>query len=206
MAARSATDAESAATIELPTPDRSGGLELVEIIRKRRSVRHFARAELTWSDVGRLLWAAQGITGPAGSRRAAPSAGALYPLELDVATTSGLFRYQPVTHTVLQRLSADIRTEIANAAFQQKWIAHAACVFAISVVALRTARKYGSRAQRYVQLEAGHAAQNLLLMAAGLGLGGTPVGAFDDDAVARVLCLGREEAPLYLIPVGPPAG
>ena len=202
MTTTSTAGAGPAAPIGLPTPESYGGPELVRVLRSRRSVRAFERRDLTWREIGSLLWSAQGITDDAGTLRAVPSAGALYPLELDVATSGGLFRYQPAGHTALQRLSSDIRTGLAHAALEQEWIADAACVFVISGVAARTAPKYGNRAQRYVQLEAGHAAQNLLLMAAGLGLGATPVGAFDDEAVARVLRLDRQEAPLYLIPAG----
>jgi SagB-type dehydrogenase family enzyme len=75
-------------------------------------------------------------------------------------------------------------------------------VYVIVGVASRTAKKYGARAERYVYLEAGHAAQNLLLRATELGLGAVPIGAFDDQAVAGVLELAAEQQPLYLIPVG----
>jgi nitroreductase len=51
-------------------------------------------------------------------------------------------------------------------------------------------------------MEAGHAAQNLLLQAAALNLGAVLVGAFDDLEVKRILNLKTQEAPLYLIPVG----
>ena len=70
----------------------------------------------------------------------------------------------------------------------------------------RTESVYGGRDERYVHLEAGHAAQNLLLQATALGLAAVPVGAFDDAGVAGVIGLPAEQAPLYLIPVGHPAG
>ena len=66
----------------------------------------------------------------------------------------------------------------------------------------RTTSRYGRRGERYVHMEVGHAAQNLLLQAATLGLGATPVGAFDDAEVSRLLHLPVGETPLYLIPVG----
>jgi len=94
---------------------------------------------------------------------------------------------------------------LARAIRQRRWLANASCVFSITAVTERTARRYGTRAERYVQLEAGHVTQNVLLMAAGLGLGGTPVGAFNDDAVARTLGLDTGEIPLYLVPVGLPS-
>jgi nitroreductase len=62
--------------------------------------------------------------------------------------------------------------------------------------------RYGDRADRYVLLEAGHAAQNLLLEAVAMGLGAVPIGAFDDVAVSQAMELADGEVPLYLIPVG----
>ena len=191
--------------IELPPPDELDGISLVRAIRERRSVRDFSERTLTWSDIGQLVWAAQGVTDDAMGLRATPSAGALYPLELDVVTPSGVFRYQPSTRTLRQRTTGDVRAALARAAYEQSWLANASCVFSVAAVMERTARKYGARAERYVQLEAGHVAQNVLLMAAGLGLGGTPVGAFNDNAVARTLGLDQGETPLYLVPVGLPS-
>jgi SagB-type dehydrogenase family enzyme len=80
----------------------------------------------------------------------------------------------------------------------------AALIVAFAAVGARTASKYGERAERYVSLEAGHAAQNVLLEATALRLGAVPVGAFDDDAVARALPLRRDERPIYMVAVGHP--
>ena len=76
-------------------------------------------------------------------------------------------------------------------------------VFVVAAVYERTARKYGQeRSPRYVHLEAGHAAQNLLLQAVALDLGAVPVGAFDDAGVRTALSLPADHQPLYLIPAG----
>jgi SagB-type dehydrogenase family enzyme len=78
-------------------------------------------------------------------------------------------------------------------------------VFVVTAVYARTERKYGAaRSPRYVHLEAGHAAQNLLLQAVALGLGAVPIGAFDDEGVQEVLGIPEDHRPLYLIPVGRP--
>ncbi len=61
-----------------------------------------------------------------------------------------------------------------------------------------------ARGRRYVQLEAGHAAQNLLLQAVALGLGAVSMGAFHDTKVRKALSLPRNHQPLYLIPGGAP--
>ena len=88
--------------------------------------------------------------------------------------------------------------------WQQDWLKNASAVFILSAVPERTSGRYGNRAARYVAMEVGHAAQNILLAAVALGLGGTPVGAFDDDEVSRLLQLPKNEQPLYLIPIGAP--
>ena len=98
-----------------------------------------------------------------------------------------------------------MRVAVADAVGQDSARA-APAVVVISGVAARVEPKYGGRAERYVLLEAGHAAQNLLLAAAALGLGGVPIGAFGDDALARALDLPAGEETLYAIPVGRAAG
>lgn len=191
---------------KLPSVDPLEGISLLRTMRVRRSIREFRDGDLTWAQIGQLAWAAQGVTDHAASLRAAPSAGVLFPLEVDVATRDGVFRYQPESHAVLKRSAADVLAELAHAAYGQSWLTNASCIFVLAALLHRIEPTYGARAERYVNLEAGHAAQNLLLMAAGLGLGATPVGAFNDDEVARIVGLDTHEQPIYLIPVGWPAG
>jgi SagB-type dehydrogenase family enzyme len=136
--------------------------------------------------------------------RTVPSAGALYPLELDVVIASGVFRYRPQEHRLAPRLGDDIREAVSQAAHRQAWLADAPCVLSFAAVMRRTARKYASRASRLVHLEAGHAAQNALLVATALGLAGTPVGPFDDAILAQTLRLERAAEPVYLVAVGWP--
>ncbi len=178
---------------------------LLGAIDRRRSVRDFAADPVSGEGIALMLWAAQGVTAPAAGFRAAPSAGALYPLELYAATAEGVSRYVPARDELLEVGGGDVRRALALAALAQMFIAAAPVVFVITGVYARTAAKYGGRAERYVHLEAGHAAQNLLLAAAHLGLGGVPVGAFADEAVRRVIGAAGDETPLYVIPVGTPA-
>ncbi len=196
---------ESPTTIQLPRPARSGVVSLEEAISQRRSVREFAPGSLSERQLSQLLWAAQGITGSDGYRTA-PSAGALYPLEMYVALPAGCYHHDPARHR-LDRISAeDLRPALYHAALEQQAIREAEAVFVITAVYERTAQKYGSsRSPRYVHLEAGHAAQNLLLQAVALGLGAVPMGAFHDAEVQKALSLPRNHEPLYLIPVGKPA-
>jgi SagB-type dehydrogenase family enzyme len=102
----------------------------------------------------------------------------------------------------LQRVGErDVRAAV-SAACAQPWVGDAPLVLVVAAHPVRTAARYGARADRYVALEAGAAAQNLLLQAVALGLGGTPVGAFDDAALRRALVLDEDVQPLLVLPVG----
>lgn len=195
-------DPHSGITKRLPPPRTTGSTSLEEALARRRSVRAFSSAPLTDGEVGQLLWAAQGITAE-GGQRTAPSAGALYPLELYAVTPDGLWHYLPEGHALTLLSDEDLRVELRRAALDQDAVGTAPLVVVITGVVERTAIKYGpGRAPRYVRLEAGHAAQNLLLQAVALDLGAVPIGAFVDSEVARVLGLPTDETPLYLLPVG----
>ncbi len=179
-------------------------MTLDESLEKRRSAREFSGRELTGEQVLKLLWAAQVVTEQALGLRAAPSAGALYPLELYVLEGGVLHHYIPDTNSMEEVLEGVDARELADAALGQSCVSQAPTVFVFTAEFERTRAKYGSRGDRYVYMEVGHAAENLLLEATALGLGAVPVGAFDDAAVRRVLCLPAEISPLYLIPVGYP--
>lgn len=195
--------------LNLPPPTFNGTHSLPQLLQQRRSQREFAPTPLALAQVGQLLWAAQGITA-AGKFRTAPSSGALYPLELYVVAgavaglPAGIYHYQPHGHRLLPIRSGDRRHALAAAAARQTWIATAPAIIVFGAVPARTAAKYGGRANRYVHIEAGHAAQNLFLQAGDLGLGAAEVGAFDDREIARILQLPRDTMPLLLMPVGAP--
>lgn len=178
-------------------------MSLEEVLQRRRSVREFAPKRLADETLGQLFWAAQGVTDRRG-HRTAPSAGALYPLELYAVTERGVFHYQPKSHCAETVLPGDLRPALQRAALSQGAVGAAAAVFVVGAVYERTSVRYRARTERYVALEAGHAAQNLLLQATALELGTVPIGAFDDARVADVLDLPKSVRPLYLIAVGPP--
>jgi SagB-type dehydrogenase family enzyme len=192
-------------SIELPTPIDSADMSVEEAIAARRSVRRFSDQPLSDDIVSRLLWSAQGITEPAGSLRAAPSAGATYPLELYLVDRRGVFRYQPAEHRLQKIAADDRRNALARAALGQDMISQAPISLVFAAVPERTTGRYGKqRGERYVHMEVGHAAQNIHLQAVALGLGSVPVGAFHDNRVRQALELPAQHQPLYIIPVGKP--
>lgn len=198
-----------AGTTALPAPRTAGGVSLNEALSHRRSARSFTSEGLTREQVSQLLWASQGEpasppdgANETGATRMAPSAGALYPLEVYLLEGGVLSRYVPGSHSLQVTASGIDPDDLKDAALGQAFVAGAPTVFVIAAEFERTRRKYGARADRYIWMEAGHAAQNLILEATALGLGSLTVGAFDDDAVRSVLGLPPELSPLYIIPVG----
>ena len=190
-------------SLDLPKPVRSGGAPLTDALSQRRSVRDYTAEPLQLAELSQLLWATQGLTSEVG-QRTAPSAGGLYPLELYAVTADWHGRYDPVGHRLEILGAEDLREALSRAALDQTAVAEAPVVFAIAAVYARTEAKYGGRTERYVVLEAGHAAQNLLLQATASELAAVPIGAFHDDEVQQVLGLPPDHEPLYLIPVGHP--
>ena len=193
----------------LPEPCRESGRSLERVLFERRSVREFARAPLPLAEVSQLLWAAQGFVSRNG-HRTTPSAVALYPLEVYLVAgnirdlDAGVYRYEPSVHRIVRVSAGDCRRALAEAALGQTWLDESAAILTIAAVERRTTRKYGQRGVRYVYMEAGQAAQNVLLQAIALDLVAAPVGAFDDEAIRAVVGLRAEEKPLYLIPIGRP--
>lgn len=197
----------SAALVTLPPPRLEGSLSVEEAIYHRRSVRSYRDEPLSLAEVSQLLWAAQGTTDASGLR-SAPSAGALYPLEVYCVSVrveglpAGAYRYLPEEHRLEEVQVGDVRDALCDAALNQEWVREAPAVLVIAAVYQRTTGKYRARGERYVHMEVGHAAQNVYLQATALDLGTVIVGAFDDAQVQRILGMPSEEAPLAILPVG----
>lgn len=193
--------------VRLPQASFDSGTSVEKALLGRRSVRDYRDEPLTLAEIGQILWAAQGVTSPDGLRTA-PSAGALYPLELYVVAGNvrglapGIYRYRPQTHTLAPMLAGDRRGELCAAALHQEAIKTAPASLVLSAVVARTTGKYGKRGVRYVYMDHGHAAENVYLQAVALDLGTVLIGAFDDDGVRRVVSLSPEEEPLSIMPVG----
>ncbi|MFQ5968050.1 MAG: SagB/ThcOx family dehydrogenase [Acidimicrobiia bacterium] len=198
---------EPGARVQLVPPRHESDTSVEEALLNRRSVREYTGDALTLAEVSQLLWAAQGTNDPEGFRTA-PSAGALYPLEVYVVVgdvtglAPGVYRYLPDDHEMVGVAPEDRRDELAKAAVDQEWVEEAAIDLVFTAVPERTTSKYGDRGVRYVWMEVGHAAQNVYLQAGTMGLGVTVIGAFDDDRVHEIVAASAEEQPLYVISVG----
>ena len=185
----------------LPPPRTSGGLALHGALARRRSRRDWRSSPLTAEQLSQLLWAAQGVTGD-GGERTAPSAGGLYPLVVRVLDADGVHSYAPESHSLDLVATGDRRGTLVGACLDQEFVGAAPVVIVLANVRARSRVRYGARAERYALLEAGHAAQNVLLEATALGLSAVPVGTFYDDEVRRIAELDHGVEVLYVLPVG----
>ena len=190
---------------ELPEPKLSSKTSVEEALSKRRSVRDYGKDSLSTEEISQLLWAAQGITARWGGRTA-PSAGALYPLEIYVVVgevkglVPGLYHYDPGKHSITKKTDGDLRQKLTQASLYQDEIAKAPATFVITAVYERTMKKYRQRGIRYVHMEVGCVSENIYLQAESLNLGTVFIGAFEDEKVKKAL--GIKEEPLSIMPVG----
>jgi SagB-type dehydrogenase family enzyme len=209
MAKGTARKEKDSGPIELPPPGFEGKMTLEAALNERRSVRSYRKGPLPLAAVSQLLWAAQGVTDDDGNRTT-PSSGGTFPLALYLVAgdvdglPAGLYRYEPSTHMLSRVADTDLRRPLAAGALDQAWVAEAPASLVLAADYDRTSERYGDRGVRYVDMEAGHAAQNVHLQAVALGLGSVPVGAFNDRTVQEVLDLPENEEPLYILPVGRP--
>ena len=196
--------------LSLPRSTPADPSTLRSALARRRSVRRYGPAPLTLAELSALLWAAQGVSGE-GGLRTAPSAGALYPLELYLlparvqTLAAGVYHYRAASHALRLGAAPVPAADLQAAARGQAALADAAAVLLIAAVPGRTAARYGARTDRYVAFEAGAAAQNVALQAAALGLGTVVIGAFDEARLARLLALPAGTQPIVLMPLGRPA-
>jgi len=180
--------------MRLPAPVLDGNISLEKTIRHRRTIRSYSEEPFTLAQLSQILWAAQGITEDGGFKRAAPSGGALYPIDVYAVVgqngvqglRQGIYRYDPPHHSLEERADTDARKDVARAALTQMWVAGAPVVLVLTAEYRRITGKYG----------------NIFLQCDALGLAAGIVGAFDDNKVARTISAKKNHEPLIIMPVG----
>ncbi len=201
---------EEKGVIRLPKPTYEGRVSVERAIKERRTIRDFRAKPLTMVQLSQLFWSAQGISNEGNGLRTAPSAGALYPLDVYAVVgdggierlQSGVYHYQPGSHSIQLIGKGDRRKDVAGASLWQMWMARAPVILVITSEYERITRKYGQRGIRYAQIEVGHVGQNIFLQTGALGLGAGIVGAFRDDAVSKAIGAPKAHKPLIIMPVG----
>ena len=200
---------QGAEAVKLPPPVKTGGISLAEALQVRRTVRRFASRPLDLAQISQLLWGADGTSDPRGLRTS-PSAGATYPLDLYLVVgergvkdlPAGVYHYRVEPHALTLVAPGDARNAAARASLHQSWMTQAPVMVVITGEYRRCNARYGERGVRYTHMEVGNVSQNLFLTAEALGLGAGIVGAFEDQALARVVKLPSAHEPLLVMPVG----
>lgn len=195
--------------IQLPEPAPDSGISIEEVIESRRSIRTYGSESISLTELARLLHSAQGITSDYGFR-AAPSAGATFPLSIFViaenvdSLEAGIYVYEPSNESLTAISMGNFLDELSEAALGQTYVRDAPVVIAITAEYSITTSVYGNRGITYVHMEAGHASQNIYLQCTAMGLGTVAIGAFSNSTVSEILHLAKNDTPLYLMPVGRP--
>jgi SagB-type dehydrogenase family enzyme len=188
--------------IKLSKPILEGNKSLEECIYERESVRKYSEKLIEIEKRSQVLWAAQGKKG---QKRTVPSAGATYPLEIYVTLKDkGYFHYDYKNHILKLIAEEKICKNLAHESWNQMFIEEAYLNIIICADYSRTTKRYKKRGIRYVYMEVGHCAQNIHLEAVALGLVSVPIGAFQDEAVKKVMKLPANIDPLYIIPISYP--
>jgi SagB-type dehydrogenase family enzyme len=195
--------------LALPEPSTGQEMSVAVAIAARRSQRDYTSGSLSQEALSQLLHAASGITAPDRGFRAAPSAGALYPIETyavvrDVTGLEpGVYHYAVQEHALEQLQAGDVGRRLTVAGLGQEMLGQAQVTLVLSAIFQRTRWRYRQRAYRYVLMEAGHIGQNVYLAATAMGLGTCAIGAFLDQELNALIGVdGQEEAALYMFTVG----
>ncbi len=195
--------------IDLPEIKKDSQTSVEEALLSRRSHRSFLDEKLSISQISQLLWSAYGISEKDSGFKTAPSAGALYPLEIYIVVNKenedldkGIYKYDNKNHKLLKVSSNLIKEELSQTALGQDAIGQAPVVLVIAGDYQVTTSRYGDRGHRYVYMEAGHVAQNVYLQAVSLDIGSVVIGAFNDSEVKNLLNLEEDEEAFYLMPIG----
>ncbi len=198
------------ASMKLPEPKTKGQISVEQAIQQRRTVRAYSQQILPLEGLSQLLWSAQGITGRRGLKRAAPSAGALYPMDLYAVVgrravtqlEAGVYHYDLEEHGLTMVNKQDLRKDVARACLSQMWMASAPINLVITAEYQRITGKYGQRGIRYAYIEAGHIGQNIFLQAEALGLKAGIVGAYHDEKLIEIMTIPLTHEPLLVMPIG----
>jgi SagB-type dehydrogenase family enzyme len=202
--------------VALPAP-KAPRATLSAALTGRRSGRSFGAGAVTLAELATVVDAGYGVTHAGAEEdpqplRAAPSGGALYPLEVYVVAARiegaqpGLYHLDPLRHALeVHSLGREQLAALKEAAIYPEIVDGCAATLLVTAIFWRSRFKYGLRGYRFALLEAGHLVQNVLLMCEALRLAAVPLGGFYDrpidellgadgvnESVVYAVCLGRD--------------
>lgn len=199
---------------QLPQPSNS---VVISLLKRRQSNRSFSREPLSLQTVVDLVWSAYGEVAVekgdnqvVGIRRTTPSAGGLFPLVIHVVLVghadevrAGVYRAHMRSHdsVAFERISDDT-DRVARAFIDPLLPTTAQGIIIISGSFDVSEDKYGNRSMLFVPVEAGHAAQNVLLTAIESNVATVEIGGFVEALLADAIGLSNSYRPLTTIFIG----
>jgi hypothetical protein len=186
--------------VALPPAETTGGLPLMEALRRRRSERRFLPRALEPQMLSNLLWAACGINRSDVGGRTAPSAMNAQEVDVYLALPQGLYRYDPGHHGLQRRVEQDVR----RATGYQDFVDDAPLDLIFVADHARMKLVPASKREAYASVAAGAMAQNIALYCASAGLVGVVRAWFDRTALTQAMGLGPDEQILLSQTVGFP--
>ncbi len=187
--------------VKLPEPEVKGGLPIWECLRRRRSIRDYKNQPVSLRELSQILWGSYGVTAKEWGYylKTAPSAGALYPIEIYVASfkvdglKEGIYHFNPREMILKGIFEGDFSKEITYACLGQDFILDSAFALILTAIPSRTMGKYRERGIRYILIDLGCIIQNIYLSLTALGMGGCIIGAFSDSAMNKIMNLNPEK-------------
>lgn len=166
------------------------------------------------SRISGLLFHTGGITGKMELEgdtqyfRAAPSAGALYPTEIYLASQDavglpdGIHFYSVRAHELVPIWEGRFKTEFLRFCFRDPSLKAARAWVILTGIFRRSSWRYHQRAYRRILLDTGHVLGNLVGYAPREGWTARPVASFHDDAIQDLMFFDREEeVSLVVVPL-----
>lgn len=187
-----------AQSIDLPAPQKTGGMPLMDALAKRSTARAFATNELSSQQISSLLWAAFGVNRP-GGKRTAPSAMDRRETDVYVLLKQGAYVYSAASNKLDLVVTNDIRALGGMQSFVKD--APVTLVF-VADLAKEGSNNEGSR--NMANIDVGYISQNVYLFCASEGLVTGARAMVDKKALGEALKLRPDQLIVLAQSVGYP--
>lgn len=186
--------------VQLPAPEKSGGVTLTQALSERRTRRDFINADLTPQQLSNLLWAIAGINTDDG-RKVYPVAMNRQDMTVYVIDRSGVYCYDPAANALLPVREGDYRVKTGMQSFAGKAAVNLAYVQDLGF--WNNSPEELARGRNWGFAHAGEMTQNAYLFAAGQGWAAVVRGMFDPAAMKDLLNLNEEQEVRLVHSIGP---
>ncbi len=187
--------------IDLPKPSITEGKSVAQALQQAKATKKYKSTALTLETISQLLWAGQGVIDKKTGERTAPSVMNFHMLDTYLLVDQvqgldiGLYRYHPKKHQLALLRTGDVKKKMCQA-LRYGEVRQAPVSVILVGLSIRTPNP------EWLYLEAGHAAQNIILQAAALDLGTRAMTGFKEKKIRAILQLSEKEIPIYVLPIG----